>query len=88
MAETQECINSREYAEWLAWHSIDPFTIDRTEIMLAQVCAVIMNVNRAKPTSRIYKISDFLLFDKEEKHQDTAQEIEIKLRAMFHGYNQ
>ncbi len=55
--------------------------------MLALVCAVIMNTNRAKKSDRVYRVEDFLLFDKETKQHDTAEEIEIKLRALFSGYN-
>ena len=87
MKEAQQSINSREYSEWLAWHSIEPFTIDRTEHMLAQLCAITMNVNRTTHKDKIYDASDFLMTKKTERRFDTAQEIETKLRAMFSGYN-
>ena len=85
--EAQASIDSREYAEWLAWHSIEPFTIDRTEAMLAQVCAVLMNVNRTKPSDKIFDIEDFLMWGKPTKKRNTALEIETKLKAIFSGYN-
>ncbi len=81
----QSEIDSSEFAEWIAYHSIDPFTIDKSENLLAVVAAILANVHRAKG-ARTYKPEDFIL-KYGKKQVDSAQNIETKLRAIFNGNN-
>jgi len=80
-------IDSAEYAEWIAWHSMEPFTHERSENMLCVVASILANVHRGKGVSA-FKPEDFKPKYGESKKRDTAETIEMKLRAMFkHGNN-
>jgi len=85
VSRAQSEIDSAEFAEWIAYHSIDPFTIDKSEYLLAVIASILANVHRKKG-SRTYKPGDFI--PKYGKKQvDSAQNIETKLRAIFNGNN-
>ena len=81
----QSEIDSSEFAEWIAYHSIDPFTIDKSEYLLGVVAAILANVHRKKG-ARAFKPDDFMP-KYGRKQIDSAENIEIKLRAIFNGNN-
>lgn len=43
-------IDSREFAEWMAYDRIDPFGLDRRDYGFAQLAAITANANRGKST--------------------------------------
>lgn len=45
--------------EWQAFERLEPFHPERTEIMLAEVCAVLANINRRKGAPP-FKRADFM----------------------------
>ncbi len=79
-------IDSAEYAEWIAFHSIEPFSYERSENMLCLVAAILANTHRDKGT-RAYKPDDFKPQYGRKRVEDSVS-IEMKLRAIFkHGDN-
>ena len=83
----QSEIDSAEFAEWIAWHSIEPFTHERSENLLCVVAAILANVHRGKGVSS-FEPNDFKPEYGKQKQRDTAETIEMKLRAIFkHGNN-
>ena len=78
-------INSRELAQWMAFDRIDPFTVDRTELILARFMALITNLTQSKK-----KVSgaDFLQFIDKPAKSDNLQEAEQYFRGLFNGANQ
>ncbi len=85
VSQAQSCIDSAEFSEWRAYHSVNPFTYDKTEALLAVVASILANVNRKKGTPA-FKPDDFMVKTGKVK-PETAKDIEIKLRAMFNGNN-
>ncbi len=83
--EAQRKIDSAEFSEWVAYHKIDPFTFDKSEYQLALIAAILMNVHKGKG-SKTFRPEDFI-FNSEPKAKDTAQDIEMKLKAIFHVNN-
>ncbi len=80
-------IDSAEFAEWIAWHRMEPFTHERSENMLCVVASILANVHRGKGVSA-FKAEDFKPKYGETSKRDTAETIEMKLRAIFkHGNN-
>ena len=78
-------IDSAEFSEWQAFHSVEPFTIDRGDHILATIAAILANVHRPKG-AKPYKPDDFMpTVDRDRR--DTAESIELKLRALFNGNN-
>jgi hypothetical protein len=79
-------MDSEEYAWWLAYDRIEPIGALRSDLMLAQVCSILANVNRdskKKPTP--YELSDFLFeFDKtkEQKEEEQRAAVEKKFLAV------
>ncbi len=78
-------IDSAEFAEWLAYHEIEPFTVDRSEYILCTIAAILANVHRGKGTA-VYKPEDFMP-QYGKKKRDSSEDIETKLRAIFNGNN-
>lgn len=73
-------IDSAEYAEWMAFHAIEPFTHERAENMLCVIASILANVHSDK--GRDFKPIDF----KPEygpKVRETSESLQTKLRAIF-----
>lgn len=77
-------LTEEEFGEWLAYDSISPIGGNRIDILAAQICSVIANVNRnQKKKPSPYTIKDFLLFqEKEEKKKQTPEEALSILKAV------
>jgi hypothetical protein len=75
--EAQERIDSREFAEWMAFDQIDPVGDERTDLMLAQLAALFFNANRDSGTSA-RSPADFMPFT--EKTKDDRQDPDLMLR--------
>jgi len=83
--QAQACIDSQEFAEWVAYHSIEPFSVDKCEYQLAVIASILANVHRKKG-AREYKPKDFIP-EYGKRRIESAHDIEIKLRALFNGNN-
>lgn len=83
VSQAQACIDSAEFAEWIAFHKTEPFTINRVENMLGIVAAILSNSNRSKG-SKTYAPEDFIP-KYGEAPKDSAQNLETKLRAILNG---
>ena len=59
VAEAQQRISSREFAEWIAFNQIEPFGPDRADIGHAIVASTVANSAKGKK-GKTYRISDFL----------------------------
>lgn len=57
---TQQEVSSREFAEWLAYHRIEPWGPVRGDLRAAMVAKTVADVHRGKDQEP-YPISDFLL---------------------------
>ena len=57
VARAQSEIDSREFAEWMCIHRMDPIGTDRADLGAAIVASTIANVNSTK---RRFKPSDFM----------------------------
>lgn len=78
-------IDSRELAQWIAFDRIDPFTIDRTELIIARFMALISNMmqKNGKATG-----ADFLQFTDKPAKSDNLAKAERLFRGLFNGANQ
>ena len=85
VSQAQSCIDSAEFSEWIAMHNIEPFTADRTENMLSIIAAILFNQARKKGTPA-YQPEDFLPHYGKKKPQ-SAEHLELKLRAILNGNN-
>ena len=74
-------IDSAEYSEWIAFNSIYPFIIDRSEYAIATLCALTKNMNSKKQ----YAPEDFLI--NHEKPRQTPEQIAKTLEQLY-GCNQ
>lgn len=63
MHEIRRDIDSAELSQWMVYDKIEPFTVNRAELMLAQVLAMIANITQKKR----YKPDQFLLFGQGSK---------------------
>jgi hypothetical protein len=85
VSQAQSCINSAEFSEWMAYNTINPFTVDRTEAMLSVACSILANTSRKKG-SKAYKPADFIpKYGRKKVMKPT--DLETKMRALFNGNN-
>lgn len=59
VAQAQQQISSREFAEWMAYNRIEPFGYERTDLGHAITAATVANSVKGKK-GRTAKITDFL----------------------------
>jgi len=52
-------VDSREFAEWIAYNNLHPIGIERMELILAHLTTFFYNANRA-PSSPALKVTDFI----------------------------
>jgi hypothetical protein len=87
VSQAQADISSAEFAEWVAYHNIDLFTINREENMLAIIASILANVNRGKGV-KAYKAEDFLpVYSTRTTKRESGVEMEAKLRVLLNGNN-
>jgi hypothetical protein len=66
--DCQRHISSHEFAEWMAYFTIEPFGDDLIDLQFSQLEALLANVNRSKK-GRAFKPEDFLLRQVKEPEQ-------------------
>lgn len=81
----QDEIDSREFAEWLAYGSIDPYSDERFDVLIAMMTAQISNMLRGKG-QRAFRLEDFMPF--REKRKQSAQEIQSVFMAFAKRHNE
>jgi hypothetical protein len=59
--DCQQHITSAEFAEWLAYYSIEPFGDDLLDRQMAQLEALMANIHRDPKKGRSFKPDDFAL---------------------------
>lgn len=77
-------ISSDELSKWMAFDKIDPFTINRVELILATFMALIARItgnSKAKPV-------DYLPFARPEPKTDSFAKSANAFRGLFSGANQ
>ncbi len=52
-------MSSREYSEWIAFASVEPIGEARKDLRTAQLCAMLVNVNRAK-NQKAATVADYM----------------------------
>lgn len=66
-------MDSREFAEWLAFNKIEPFGDARADLRSGIVASIVANCNRAKG-AKAFKPTDFMPdFDAKPKEQSMEQ---------------
>jgi len=75
-------MDSREFAEWMAYNSIEPFGDERADLRAALISCTMANLWSKKR----HKLKDFL-FNFKPKTIQTAQEIKSMLKAYCQGFN-
>lgn len=80
-------MSSAEFAEWMAYYTLEPFGEERADLRMAVLASLIANANRdPKRRKRAYAPKDFMpQFDRPE--QDWQQQLSIAemLNAAFGG---
>lgn len=62
-------MTSAEFAEWIAFHRIDPWSEYRDDLRMAMLATLTANINRGKG-KRAFKVDDFIpSFDPPKKQQ-------------------
>ena len=76
VAEAQQRISSREFAEWMAYNRIEPFGYERSDLGHAITAATVANSARGKK-GRTAKVADFL-----PRFSDKPAMSEARLKAV------
>lgn len=80
-------MDSREFAEWLAYYSLDPFGEQRGDLRAGIVASTIANAFRAKG-SRLFRAGDFMPkfeADGEERDPEDLLAIVEQINAALGG---
>ena len=56
----QREVSSKEFAEWMAYHRIDPIEPLRSDFRFAMIASIIANIGGRKKGTRAFKIEDFM----------------------------
>ncbi len=81
-------MSSREFAEWIAYHQIEPFGEERADWRAGMIAATMANIFRdAKKRRKPYKPQDFMPKVEEKKEQTWQDQLQIvrMLNAAFGG---
>jgi Protein of unknown function (DUF4035) len=87
VAEAQGRISSREFTEWMAYYTLEPFGEARADLRAGEVAATIANVHRDPAKSRPFTAPDFMPYLSERDGEDAAaaSAVDDKIRAFFAG---
>ena len=85
VSRAQKEIDSREFAEWLAFDRVEPQGEFRADLRAGIIAAVIANVNRGRGTPA-FKPADFMP-DFDQPAQPDSEAVGAKLRAALKGMN-
>lgn len=81
-------MSSREFAEWMAYYTLEPFGVEREDLRAAIVASTIANANRdPKKKRQPYEPADFMPQFEEKKAlspEDLKAKVEV-LNALFGG---
>lgn len=80
----QACTDADEFAEWLAFQSIDPASEERADLRAGIIASVIANLMPTKG-NRVLSPLDFMPFV--ERPKLTQQQLEAKILAWARGHN-
>ena len=80
VSRCQEEVSSSDFAELIALNNKEPFLIDRSEYMLATLCAITANIHSK---NRRFTYKDFLL--KNETKVQSPMQIQKTLEALYGG---
>ncbi len=86
VSRAQREIDAREFAEWMAYHNLEPFGLERGDLQAGIVACTIANVNRGKG-SRAMRPADFMPKFGEYKRMQTDEDIEARLLAWVRMHN-
>jgi len=77
-----------EFWEWYEYSKKEPFSVDRNEFMIAQLTALIMNVEIRKSKSKKFKEAiDFLIsIDEDTKKEIKQKELNDGLKNFMRGF--
>ena len=80
----QECTDSDEFAEWLAFQSIDPASEERADLRAGIIASVIANMMPNKG-NRVLSPVDFMPFVVRPK--PTHEQLEAKIMSWARAHN-
>jgi len=84
VSQAQGVINAREFAEWMAYDSLDPIGSTRSDLRAGIIASTIANVNRGK-NGQSFKPDDFMpQFDKPKQ---SAQSIASTMMQFARAHN-
>lgn len=72
LAEAQARISAREFAEWMAYYTLEPWGQERADLRAGIIASTVANANRdAKKRRQPFKPQDFMpAFDREPQTAD------------------
>ena len=85
VAEAQSCIDSREFAEWMAFSQVHPFGDERADWRSGLIAATVANVFRGK--QRAFRPEDFMPRFGPLRATKTAAQIESEIMVWVRIHN-
>ena len=87
-----ERMSSREFGEWMAFYSIEPFGEERSDLRAGVIASTIANANRdPKTRSKPFTPSEFMpsfeVEDEDDLEPLPPEELAAKFDAIFGGLN-
>lgn len=86
VAEIENNMSQKEFIEWHQYSLLEPFLVDRVEIMMAKQMQLFANVNRSAKT-KPFLIEDFMITIKKEpkKELTLAEQITEAMNNLMKG---
>ena len=87
MRELQLRLNSREFAEWLAYYNLEPWGEERADLRAGIIAATVANAAPGR-RGRTFQPKDFMPFTGERAQRQSTQEVEARIRLWVAAHNQ
>lgn len=87
VVEAQSRIDSREFAEWIAYYNVEPFGEERGDLRNGIVAAAIVNTAANRKSGAPATPGDFMPFSEARKRRMSAIELENGLTAFAQLHN-
>ena len=84
VADCQRWISSKEFTEWMAYFELEPFGDDLFDYQMAQLQALLANINRDPKKGRSYKPQEFALRNlaqEDEEEEVTPRQLYQRFKA-------
>lgn len=81
-------MDSREFAEWMAYYAISPFGDDRADMRNGIVAATVANAAPFRKGGKTFEATDFMPFANHTRRRMSEEEIQMRVKMIWAASDQ